>query len=83
MYSIIKKTKKLLNTNKIIKDINSVKQVNKLIKLITVNVNVSTCVVVLKHASTCLVVLKHLDEEEASTVKIHIATFQTDLILGP
>ena len=63
----------LLNTNKIIKDINSIKQANKLIKLITVNVN----------ASTCVVVLKHLDEEEASTVKIHIATFQTDLILGP
>ena len=51
----------LLNTNKIIKDINSIKQANKLIKLITVNVNVSTCVVVLKHASTCIVVLKHLD----------------------
>ena len=65
----------LLNTNKIIKDINSIKQANKLIKLITVNVNASTCVVVLKHASTCLVVLKHLDEEEAPTVKIHSATF--------
>ena len=63
----------LLNTNKIIRDINSVKQVNKLIKIIIVNIN----------ASNCIVVLKHLDEEEAPTVKIHIATFQTDLILGP
>ena len=34
---IINKTKMLLNTNKIIIDINSIKQVNKLIKIITVN----------------------------------------------